>query len=71
MSEIKNKGLTDDEKKVYKAIQDDDIVELKTALSQIKNVNIVDLNSMTPLQYAAYKGDKEIVQILLDQVRRV
>lgn len=69
MSEINTKELTEDEKKLYQAIEKDDNVTLKTILSQIKNVNIVDTNSMSPLQYAAYKGNKEIVQILLDQVK--
>jgi ankyrin repeat protein len=32
------------------------------------NVDIYDENGMTPLQHAAYKGNKEIVQMLLDQV---
>lgn len=59
---------SDAEKKLFEAIEKNDVLLLKTLLTEIKNVNIVDENSMTPLQHAAYKGNKEIVQLLLDQV---
>ncbi|KAJ8964566.1 hypothetical protein NQ314_004870 [Rhamnusium bicolor] len=67
MSENKPKELSEDEKQIFKAIETNDVVLLKTLLSEKKTVNIIDENSMTPLQHAAYKGNKEIVQILLDQ----
>lgn len=56
------------ETKIFSAIEKNDVVLLKTRLTEVKNVNFVDGNSMTPLQHAAYKGNKEMVQILLDQV---
>lgn len=62
------KELSNTEKKLFEAIEKNDVVLLKTLLAEVKNVNIIDENSMTPLQHAAYKGNKEIVQILLDQV---
>lgn len=69
MSEKVLDELYDGKKKLFEAIEKNDVVLLKTLLTEVTNVNIVDENSMTPLQHAAYKGNKEIVQILLDQVR--
>lgn len=68
MSENKEPNLSETEKQIFKAIEANDVVLLKTLLAGIKNVNIVDENSMTPLQHAAYKGNKDLVQALLDQV---
>lgn len=57
------------EKKIFEAISNNDAVLLKALLTENpQNVNIFDENKMTPLQHAAYKGNKELVQILLDQV---
>ncbi|XP_057667699.1 ankyrin repeat and MYND domain-containing protein 2 [Diorhabda carinulata] len=67
MSEKNKTVLTETEEQIFKAIENNDVVLLKTLLSQVKNVNIVDENSMTPLQHAAYKGNKDLVQVLLDQ----
>lgn len=58
------------QRKIFSAIEKNDVVRLKAFLTEINNVNFVDENSMTPLQHAAYKGNKEIVQILLDQVSK-
>lgn len=55
-------------KKIFKAIEDNDAVLLTTILSEHPNVNVLDENSMSPLQLAAYKGNKELVQLLLDYV---
>ncbi|KAG5894161.1 hypothetical protein JTB14_001857 [Gonioctena quinquepunctata] len=52
---------------IFMAVKRNDVVLLKTALCENQNVNILDRDSMTPLQYAAYKGHKEVAQILLDQ----
>lgn len=68
MSEEKKKELSESEKKIFECIDKNDLVLLKTLLTEKHNVNIVDENWMTPLQHAAYKGNKEIVQMLLDQV---
>lgn len=57
------------EKKIFSAIESGDVVLLRTALAEKPNVNVVDENLMTPLQHAAYKGNKDMVQILLDHVR--
>ncbi|RZB45741.1 ankyrin repeat and MYND domain-containing protein 2 [Asbolus verrucosus] len=54
------------EKKIFAAIEAGDTVLLRTTLADQPNVNIVDENLMTPLQHAAYKGNKEMVQMLLD-----
>ncbi|XP_066245354.1 ankyrin repeat and MYND domain-containing protein 2 [Euwallacea similis] len=54
--------------KVFEAVTNNDAVLLKALLTENpQNVNVFDENNMTPLQHAAYKGSKELVQILLDQ----
>jgi ankyrin repeat protein len=61
--------LSETQKNVFVKITDNDVLSLKTLISQPEfNVEFVDENGMTPLQHAAYKGNKEIVQVLLDQV---
>ncbi|XP_023023456.2 ankyrin repeat and MYND domain-containing protein 2 [Leptinotarsa decemlineata] len=62
-----DKVLSESEKLIFKAISENDATLLQALLSENINANIVDENSMTPLQHAAYKGNKEIVQNLLDQ----
>ncbi|KAL3268837.1 hypothetical protein HHI36_007928 [Cryptolaemus montrouzieri] len=59
--------LTAVEKQLFEVIEKNDTLLLKTLLPQIQNVNILDENSMTPLQHAAYKGNREMVQMLIDQ----
>lgn len=61
-------SLTEAERRIFDAIEKNDVSLLKTLLAEKQNVNIRDENLMTPLQHAAYKGNKEMVQILLDQV---
>lgn len=62
--------LTDIQKKVFEAIPKSDVGELKTLLAQLQGTaDFVDENGMTPLQHACYKGNTELVQILLDQVK--
>jgi ankyrin repeat protein len=57
------------EKDIFAKIANNDVNGLKNTLLQQKmKVDIYDENGMTPLQHAAYKGNKEIVQMLLDQV---
>lgn len=61
--------LSEVEKDIFEKIANNDVNGLKNALLQQKmKVDIYDENGMTPLQHAAYKGNKEIVQMLLDQV---
>lgn len=55
-------------KNIFTAIESGDAIMLRTLLSEQIDVNIVDENLMTPLQHAAYKGNKEMVQMLLDYV---
>lgn len=62
-------NLTDLEKEIFTKISKNEIAELKTLLVANKSkIDFVDENGMTPLQHACYKGNKEIVQMLLDQV---
>lgn len=62
------KELSETERKIFESIEKNDIITLKTLLTEKENVNIFDENLMTPLQHASYKGNKEMVQMLLDQV---
>lgn len=62
--------LTDVQKKIFETIPKGDVGELKTLLTQLQGTaDFVDENFMTPLQHACYKGNTELVQTLLDQVR--
>lgn len=57
------------EKNIFTAIAQGDLTEFKNILAQHKgNVDFFDENGMTALQHAAYKGSKEMVQLLLDRV---
>lgn len=61
--------LTDFQKEIFEKISKNEVCELKTLLAQRKvKMDFVDENGMSPLQHACYKGNKEIVQLLLDQV---
>lgn len=62
-------GLTDLQKEIFTKISQNEVSELKALLAQNKiKIDFVDENGMSPLQHACYKGNKEIVQMLLDQV---
>lgn len=63
------KELSEDDKKIFHAIDKNDVILLRAALVDKRNVNILNENLITPLQHASYRGNKEMVQILLDQVR--
>lgn len=64
-----NDDMSDVEKDIFAKIANNDVNGLKNILVQQKiEVDIYDENGMTPLQHAAYKGNKEIVQMLLDRV---
>jgi ankyrin repeat protein len=64
-----NEEVSEVEKDIFTKIANNDVNGLKNTLLQQKmKVDIYDENGMTPLQHAAYKGNKEIVQMLLDQV---
>lgn len=60
--------LTADQQQIFDRISKNEVSELKLVLGQFRaGVDFVDENGMTPLQHAAYKGNKEAVQLLLDQ----
>ncbi|XP_075220966.1 ankyrin repeat and MYND domain-containing protein 2 [Lycorma delicatula] len=60
-------AVSDVEKKVFEYVSSNDINGLKTLFAQNKiRPDIFDEHGMTPLQHAAYKGNKEIAQMLLD-----
>lgn len=60
---------TDDQKQIFEMVTKNDIVGLQMLLQKIgAGADVYDENGMTPLQHAAYKGHKEMVQLLLDQV---
>ncbi|XP_034188818.2 ankyrin repeat and MYND domain-containing protein 2 [Osmia lignaria lignaria] len=61
-------SLTDVQKQIFEKISNNEVAELKTLLAANKiKMDFVDENGMSPLQHACYKGNKEIVQMLLDQ----
>jgi len=64
-----NGNITDLQKDIFAKISKNEARELKRLLAKKKiKMDFVDENGMSPLQHACYKGNKEIVQILLDQV---
>lgn len=65
-------NMTDLQKDIFAKINNNEAAELKVLLAANRSkVDFVDENGMSPLQHASYKGNKEIVQMLLDQVRFV
>lgn len=57
------------EKTIFDTIAQNDLGEFKSILAQHKGpVDFFDENGMTALQHAAYKGNKDMVQLLLDRV---
>lgn len=57
------------EKLVFKYIAENNYNELRSLFSQYKlKANIYDKDGMTPLQHACYKRNKDIVELLLEQV---
>ncbi|XP_066593759.1 ankyrin repeat and MYND domain-containing protein 2 [Prorops nasuta] len=61
-------NVEDLQKEIFKKITENEAAELKILLAANKiKVDFVDENGMSPLQHACYKGNKEIVQMLLDQ----
>ena len=64
-----NVELTEVQKNIFEKISKNETNDLKNILvHQKQNVDFIDENGMTPLQHASYKGNKEAVQLLLDQV---
>lgn len=70
--ETKNDESTSSEKTIFDAIAQGDLTEFSNILTQHKgDVNFFDENGMTALQHAAYKGNKDMVQLLLDRVSKL
>ncbi|XP_052860168.1 ankyrin repeat and MYND domain-containing protein 2 [Anopheles cruzii] len=60
--------VSEEQRAIFDRIAKNETSELRFLLAQCKtSVDFVDENGMTPLQHAAYKGNKETVQLLLDQ----
>lgn len=67
--ENKSEDSAAPEKTIFSAIAQGDLAEFKNILAQHKgSVDFFDENGMTALQHAAYKGSKDMVQLLLDRV---
>lgn len=65
----KSVELTEMQQLIIDRISKNEVSELKLLLGQLKDtVDFTDSTGMTPLQHACYKGNKEAVQLLLDQV---
>ncbi|XP_001606321.1 ankyrin repeat and MYND domain-containing protein 2 [Nasonia vitripennis] len=55
------------QKEIFEKISNNKTDELKALLAAHKiKIDFIDENGMSPLQHACYKGNKEIVQMLLD-----
>ncbi|XP_049867088.1 ankyrin repeat and MYND domain-containing protein 2 [Pectinophora gossypiella] len=66
--EAKKEENSTQEKTLFDAIAQEDLTEFKNILAQYKgSVDMLDENGMTALQHAAYKGNKDMVQLLLDR----
>jgi ankyrin repeat protein len=64
-----NNEMSEAEKDIFAKIDNNDVNGLKNILLQHNmKIDMYDEDGMTPLQHAAYKGNKEIVQMLIDQV---
>ncbi|CAH2086153.1 unnamed protein product [Euphydryas editha] len=64
----KSEESTLPDKPIFNAIAQGDLTEFKNILAQHKgSVDFFDENGMTALQHAAYKGNKDMVQLLLDR----
>ena len=61
------------EKEILEKVSLNDANGLQSMFADLKlsSVDFSDENGMTPLQHACYKGNKEIAQMLLDQVSQV
>ncbi|KPJ05062.1 PREDICTED: ankyrin repeat and MYND domain-containing protein 2 [Papilio xuthus] len=66
--ENKSEEQSTAEKSIFNAIAQEDLDEFKSILAHHKgSVDLFDENGMTALQHAAYKGNKDMVQMLLDR----
>lgn len=68
MKMVNEVELDETQKQIFEKISKNDNDGLRIVLTQYKgSVNFVDENGMSPLQHACYKGNKDAVQMLLDQ----
>ncbi|XP_050095972.1 ankyrin repeat and MYND domain-containing protein 2 [Anopheles aquasalis] len=64
----KVQAVSEEHRAIFDRIAKNENSELRLLLSQLRgSVDFVDENGMTPLQHAAYKGNNETLQLLLDQ----
>lgn len=69
-SYAENENENDVESLVFKYIAENKFNELKSLYAQHKiKADIYDSDGMTPLQHACYKGNKDIVELLLEHVK--
>lgn len=67
--EIPDAGVGGDVTGIFGRVGAGDTAGVQAILSEgTVNVNEVDEHGMTPLEHAAYRGNKEICRILLDCV---
>lgn len=70
--EAKSEESPASEKTIFEAIAANDLDDFKNILGQHKDsVDFFDENGMSVLQHAAYKGNKDMVQLLLDRVCKI
>ncbi|PIK57391.1 putative ankyrin repeat and MYND domain-containing protein 2 [Apostichopus japonicus] len=64
---MKTKGdLSDSERVLFENVQNDNVILIKELLSKDDvNVNCLDDHGMTPLQNAAFKGNKDVCELLI------
>ena len=60
--------MTQDElnKKLFEAVDNENITEIKSLLNQGANVNVREKDGQTPLHYAAYLNNINIAKLLID-----
>lgn len=63
-----SEALTDMQRNIFNKISKNDVYDLMNLMTPRVDIDFVDENGMSPLQHACYKGNMEIVQMLLDQV---
>lgn len=67
MKEVKKSLLNDIQVSIFEKISKNELGELKNLLIGYKEtVDFFDVNGMSPLQHACYKGNKDSVQLFLD-----
>lgn len=55
------------EKKLFKAVQDNDLVKIEELLTKGANLNVLDKDGYSPLRYAIKKNDINLVKFLIEK----